>query len=560
MNKSTLALALGLAMVVAPAAQAAKLNLINKDPAGVGLNDTTPVAPVGGNPGTTRGEQARIVYQFAMDMWGGVLESPVDINVYASFAPLSCTPTSGTLAQAGANELWLLSYPDRTRIAGAALAESLIGQDLSDPTDPGDIRSQFNGNLGNPGCLEGMSWYFGLDGNIPAGQVGFINTVMHELGHGLGFQGFLSKSSGALLAGYSDVYTRYAYDNVLNKSFEQMTDAERALAMRTPGRTVWRGPNVTAQAPIALSKRNALRASAPAAIAGKTYEIGMAAFGPLATPDVFIDRELVLIDDGNGTVTDGCSAAGSATGPTDTIAYVNAAAVAGKVAVIDRGTCSFEYKAKIAQDNGAVAVIIVNNNVGVIDMSRASSPTTVSIPSVMVSQADGAEIKANLAGARAGVVLSSLLAGADSNGRVRLYSPTTVAGGSTFSHYDTALSPNALMEPFDTPSVQAQFNADLSPALFADIGWQINPGNGKFGYCDTGIDAVSPGGVVLGANAQATNGMCLDTTSNRTQYNACMNRYRDDMLNWGLLTGSQAQKLNACIKRQSDSRGHTRRH
>ena len=64
MNKSP-RLALATAVLVALAglsqANAADIVPVITDPAGVGYNDTTPVAPVGGNPGTTRGEQRRIV-------------------------------------------------------------------------------------------------------------------------------------------------------------------------------------------------------------------------------------------------------------------------------------------------------------------------------------------------------------------------------------------------------------------------------------------------------------------------------------------------------------------
>ena len=89
MNKSVLATFICATLLAAPAVNAAKINLINRDPAGVGLNDTTPVTPIGNNPGVTRGEQARIVYKFATDMWGGVLQSTQTIYVAASFAPLA---------------------------------------------------------------------------------------------------------------------------------------------------------------------------------------------------------------------------------------------------------------------------------------------------------------------------------------------------------------------------------------------------------------------------------------------------------------------------------------
>lgn len=564
MNKSILALTVAASLAWSSVANAADVKLINEDPAGVGLNDTTPATPVGGNPGKTRGEQARIVYRFAMDMWGGVLESSQTVNIYASFAPLTCTSSSGTLAQAGANWLFLLTS-DKTRIYGSALADALTGEDLHktlglDPNDPGDIFSQFNGKLGQAGCLDGLSWYFGLDGNTPAGQVNFLNVVMHEIGHGLGAQGFLNKTSGALNSGYSDAYTRFAYDNVLNKGFEDMTNAQRSTAMRTPGRTVWTGPNVNYNASLFLSKRNTLRPTAPAAIAGKDYEVGYAAFGALATPANFPNRAMVLVDDGNstanggvGTTSDGCSALGAATTNTSTITYVNAAAVAGNIAVIDRGTCSFEYKAKIAQDNGAAAVVIVNNAAGVIDMARGAPITGVTIPTVMISLADGTELKANLAGAAAGLVLSNLTAGTDGSGRTRLYSPTTVASGSTFSHFDTVLSPDALMEPFDSPTVQANYNADLTPGLFADIGWTVNPGNGKIfnGICDTGVDAVSDGGFVIGANVEAMNTVCK-VGATRTSYYNCMNAHAGKLQAIGLINGTQKTKILTCARRESD--------
>lgn len=568
MNKSILGLALGAALLMTGAASAADVNMINLDPAGVGLNDATPVSPIGGNPGKTRGEQARIVYRFAMDMWGGVLESPVDINVYASFAPLACTSTSGTLASAGANDLWLLNDGVTDRVYGAALAEALIGENLSDPADPGDIVSRFNGNLGAPGCLDGMEWYFGLDGNTPAGKVNFLNVVMHEIGHGLGVQGFVYTQNTTFLGyytyGYSDPYTYNAYDTVLNKRFEAMTNAERKVAMSTPGRTVWTGPNVNYNASLILDRRNALRPTAPAAIAGRDYEVGYAAFGPLATPANFPDRALVLVDDGNstanggvGTTSDGCSANGAATTAGDTIVYANAAAVAGKVAVIDRGTCSFEYKAKIAQDNGAVGVIIVNNAAGVIDMAVGAPPTTgLTIPTVMISQADGTQLKANLTGASAGMVLSNLKAGTDGAGRTRLYTPSTLAPGSTYSHFDTVLSPDALMEPFDSEAVQANYTADLTPALFADIGWTLNPGNGKLfkGICDTGVDAVADGGLVLGSNVQAYNNVCSIGATRTTYYN-CMNAHATKLQGIGLISSTQKSKILTCARRVSDNWG-----
>ena len=74
-----------------------------------------------------------------------------------------------------------------------ALANKLAGVNLStgmpdDGTGYGnvDIKTQFNINLGNTGCLDGTPFYLGLDGNAGA-KVNFVETLLHELGHGLGF-------------------------------------------------------------------------------------------------------------------------------------------------------------------------------------------------------------------------------------------------------------------------------------------------------------------------------------------------------------------------------------
>src|SRR4051794_28828584 len=69
----------------------------NSDPPNAGFNDPTPAQPVGGNPGTTVGEQRRIVFEFAGAVWGATLVSPVPITIDASFASLACSPNSGVL-------------------------------------------------------------------------------------------------------------------------------------------------------------------------------------------------------------------------------------------------------------------------------------------------------------------------------------------------------------------------------------------------------------------------------------------------------------------------------
>ena len=78
---------------------------------------------------------------------------------------------------------------------------------------------------------------------------------------------------------------------------------------------------------------------------------------------------------------------------------VNAAAIAGNIALIDRGICTFVAKAQAAQAAGAIGVIIANN-VAAGCPAWAAPIRRITIPCVGISQADGNAIKANLAGGR----------------------------------------------------------------------------------------------------------------------------------------------------------------
>src|SRR3954466_11863353 len=74
----------------------------NADNPGVGFNDTTAVSPVGGNPGTTLGQQRLNAFQAAADKWGATLDSPITITIRAQWLAQTCTATSAVLGSAGA--------------------------------------------------------------------------------------------------------------------------------------------------------------------------------------------------------------------------------------------------------------------------------------------------------------------------------------------------------------------------------------------------------------------------------------------------------------------------
>ncbi|GAA3645454.1 hypothetical protein GCM10022397_32990 [Flavivirga jejuensis] len=122
-----------------------------------------------------------------------------------------------------------------------------------------------------------------------------------------------------------------------------------------------------------------LTVNVPGSIAGE-YNALQAAFG---SPLTEITGDLVLVDDGVATTTDGCST------------LVNGAAINGKIAVIERGACNFDIKVKNAENAGAIAVVVVNNISDPI-FAMGGGDYTIYIPAIMVSQADGQAIMAQL--------------------------------------------------------------------------------------------------------------------------------------------------------------------
>jgi uncharacterized repeat protein (TIGR01451 family) len=252
---------------------AATITIVNADPPGVGFNDPTPVAPVGGNAGTTLGQQRLIAFQAAANQWGVTLSSPVAIRVRAVWTALTCTATSAVLGSAGVTEVWrdFINAPVGNHWYGKALANALSGRDQDSTT--ADISANFNVNLGNPGCLTGIHFYLGLDNNH-GGNVDLITVLIHELAHGLGFLTFTSGQTGAQFNGSPSIWDDFLLDNTTNKTWTLMTNAERAASAVNTGHLVWNGGNVTSAIPQVLQPQGSSFAGADATGRGLLYAPG----------------------------------------------------------------------------------------------------------------------------------------------------------------------------------------------------------------------------------------------------------------------------------------------
>jgi hypothetical protein len=466
-----LAVALALACGAMGAAQAAATIVINNINApGVGFNDTTPAAPVGGNNGTTLGQQRLIAFTHAANIWGATLTSPVPIVINARFSPLSCTATGAVLGSAGATQVFadFRGAPKAGTLYSYALANKLYGSEISD--QPGaQISANFNSELGKPGCLTGTSFYFGLDGN-EGNNIDFVATLLHEMGHGLGFQTFTNGQTGAQFAGYPSVWDHNLLDNTTGKLWINMTNAERAASSLKASGLSWTGARVTAAVPSVLSFTPQLRLiGAGATAGGDLFAVGEADFGPKLdnSPVTGQIAQVAMQPDSPGSACTPFNAA-------------NTEAVRRKIALVSRGTCGFAVKVKNAQDAGAIGVIVADNAPGPVVGMGGADPT-ITIPAVRVTQADGALIAASLTkpnGNTAGTVgkferSKTSLIGADAQKRITMYTPNPYQPGSSVSHYNTTATRNQLMEPAINADLTHSVTAptDLTFELLKDIGW-----------------------------------------------------------------------------------------
>ena len=109
------------------------------------------------------------------------------------------------------------------------------------------------------------------------------------------------------------------------------------------------------------------------------FTAGTASFG---AQSYNVTADVVLADDGTATVTDACQPL------TNT--------VTGKIVLVDRGTCAFTAKAGNVQMAGGVGMIVANNAAGTTPPGMGGTDTTITIPAMSLTQADGATLKSQL--------------------------------------------------------------------------------------------------------------------------------------------------------------------
>jgi hypothetical protein len=466
------------------ASAAAQFVLEFTDGPGVGFNDPRPATPVGGNMGTTVGEQRKAAVQYAADLWGKILGSSVPIRVRVGFSTLNCSMGVAPLGYAGPATS-IGNFPGLPPIAGLpngvwlpiALANAIAGEDL-EPDEP-DITGEFNGDI--PACfpISPMDWYYGFDAKPSEDQLDLVETVLHELAHGLGFTSMADPDTGALFGptnfAAQDSFTQHIYDTTAKKLWPDMTDVERAASAKNARGVVWQGSAVTAAAAKVLAKGAPVLTVAPP----------VAGFKGAVSETNFNLMPLV------GSVSGSLAVASANPSPNCGVM----GSFAGKIGLIT-GSSPCSFVAAIDADRlGALATLVVDAD------GPETPPRQVEVPASFLTgnAAKGPAFmlsvaEADLLRGASGVTVTLAAdparpVGADETGRAYLYASSPVLPSSTISHWDPLARPNLLQEP--VAALVAHHDATMEAALMKDIGWPTPCGNGKIDpneECDNGAN------------------------------------------------------------------------
>jgi hypothetical protein len=215
----------------------APINYLDDPGTNFGFFDTTPVSPVGGNTGTTLGQQRRIAMQYAAKRWADQIQGTIPMRIRASWY----TQAGNTLASCSSINYFRdpdqATFPLQNVSYPSVLADQLAGEDLELNGTKEDMNVNCNAYWQTNGTspTDLRRWYYGLDGNAPTTANGpwfdFVGVTFHEIGHGLGFLSFLGldvPQTSALYAAPNGTIWDWIMSDSSGNRLSTLTGAQRA--------------------------------------------------------------------------------------------------------------------------------------------------------------------------------------------------------------------------------------------------------------------------------------------------------------------------------------------
>ena len=200
----------------------------NLDARREGFNDPTPAAPVGGNSGTTVGQQRLNAFKEAARIWGTMLDSAVPIVIASKFSALACSGTGITLGQARASGLEIDQPGAALKILPLRRWPIVWQGSISNPGME-DIDATFNGAL----SIARRHRRTGTTASTASrrGTIQSVMVLLHEFGHGSASSP-KSTTTGALAGVVYPDASCAPLRQPGQHAWSDMTDDERVASMQ----------------------------------------------------------------------------------------------------------------------------------------------------------------------------------------------------------------------------------------------------------------------------------------------------------------------------------------
>lgn len=160
-------------------------------------------------------DSAKKAMDYALSIWESLISSDVPIYVEARWERLG----SNTLGSCGANS-YMINFegaPMADTWYPVALAEKITGREMTGPANP-DMTASFNSI---------MPWYMGTTQNTPSDRFDLVSTILHEVAHGLGMNGFFDANPRARSGSYG-------YSDGLPAAFDRRVETKDGVRLTNP--------------------------------------------------------------------------------------------------------------------------------------------------------------------------------------------------------------------------------------------------------------------------------------------------------------------------------------
>ena len=314
-------------------------------------------------------EQAWAKKGGAADAGAGVKVAIVDTGIDVRHP---CFSDSGYAAQPHLGDPKLTN----NKVIAARVFNNKLNQNGSDASAVQEHGTHVAGtvacNFGTPANVNGVAIPYGISGVAPAALLGNYNVFPGEV---------VSARSedilNALEAAYQDGFDvanmslggrppngpqqgnaspQLGNQDLLTTAVDNLDRANMVVAVAAgnegPGHFTIGSPGTAERALTAGASTVPHFVGSPLTVGGSTYGI---AAGDFATVSVDLTTVLGVVLNGAGNLSSACTAGDGAPA---------AGSLAGKIALISRGACTFSEKIRNAQDAGAIAAVVVNNVAG----------------------------------------------------------------------------------------------------------------------------------------------------------------------------------------------------